>query len=42
MADVLLKVLSCWRYALHTYNYFFELHLPNRFIALHKPKWESL
>lgn len=39
---VLLRMLSSWRYALHIYNYPFELHLANQFIALRKPKRESL
>jgi len=42
MADVLLNMLSCRRYALHTYKYLFEFQLANQFIALRKPKWESL
>ena len=37
-----LQILSTWRYALHIYNFPFELHLANQFIALRKPKRESL
>jgi hypothetical protein len=38
----LLQVLSAWRYTLHIYNFPLELHLANQFIALRKPKRESL
>jgi anaerobic magnesium-protoporphyrin IX monomethyl ester cyclase len=37
-----LRILSAWRYALHIYNYPFELRLANQLIALRKPKRESL
>jgi radical SAM superfamily enzyme YgiQ (UPF0313 family) len=37
-----LKALSAWRYRLHIYSFPFELHLANQFIALRKPKRESL
>ena len=39
---VLLKTLSAWRYTFHIYSFPFELHLANHFIALRKPKRESL
>jgi hypothetical protein len=39
---VLLKLLSAWRYTLHIYGFPFELQLANQFIALRKPKRESL
>jgi len=39
---ILLKVLSAWRYTLHIYSKPFELHLAQEFIALRKPKRESL
>ena len=38
----LLQVLSSWRYALRIYGFPVELHLANQFIALRKPKRESL
>ncbi len=38
----LLKLLSSWRYALHIYSYPVELQWANEFIALRKPKRESL
>ncbi len=38
----LLQVLSAWRYAFHVYSFPFELQLANQFIALRKPKRESL
>jgi len=38
----LLKILSAWRYALHIYSFPFELQMANQFIALRKPKRESL
>jgi hypothetical protein len=38
----LLQVLSSWRYALRIYGFPLELHLANQFIALRKPKRESL
>jgi hypothetical protein len=37
-----LQTLSAWRYALHIYYFPFELQLANQFIALRKPKRESL
>jgi hypothetical protein len=39
---VFLQLLSAWRYALHIYALPFELHLAHHFIALRKPKRESL
>lgn len=39
---MLLRALSAWRYAFHFYSFPFELQLANRFIALRKPKRESL
>jgi hypothetical protein len=37
-----LKALSAWRYCLHVYSFPFELRIANQFIALRKPKRESL
>lgn len=39
---LLLKTISAWRYACHVYSHPFELHLAQQFIALRKPKRESL
>jgi len=39
---IFLQMLSAWRYKLHLYRFPFELHLANQFIALRKPKRESL
>jgi radical SAM superfamily enzyme YgiQ (UPF0313 family) len=39
---LLLKALSSWRYALGFYSFPFELAWAQRFIALRKPRWESL
>ena len=39
---IFLQVLSAWRYTLHLYRFPFELHLANQFIALRRPKRESL
>ncbi|HSY02498.1 MAG TPA: radical SAM protein [Acidobacteriaceae bacterium] len=39
---MLLRTLSAWRYAFHFYSFPLELQLANRFIALRKPKRESL
>ena len=37
-----LQALSAWRYTMHVYRFPFELHLAQQFIALRKPKRESL
>jgi anaerobic magnesium-protoporphyrin IX monomethyl ester cyclase len=39
---IFLQILSAWRYSLRIYSFPFELHLANQFIALRKPKRESL
>ncbi len=39
---LVLQALSAWRYTLHFYRFPFELRLANQFIALRKPKRESL
>jgi anaerobic magnesium-protoporphyrin IX monomethyl ester cyclase len=38
----LLKSLSSWRYALGIYDFPLELAWAQRFVALRKPRWESL
>jgi anaerobic magnesium-protoporphyrin IX monomethyl ester cyclase len=39
---VLLRSLSAWRYALGVYEFPFELQWAQKFVALRKPRWESL
>jgi radical SAM superfamily enzyme YgiQ (UPF0313 family) len=39
---LLLQALSAWRYRLRVYGFPFELQLAHQFIALRKPKRESL
>ena len=39
---VLLRSLSAWRYALGVYKFPFELAWAQKFVALRKPRWESI
>jgi len=39
---VLLRSLSAWRYALGIYEYPLELEWAQKFVALRKPRWESI
>ena len=38
----MLQTLSTWRYALGVYDYPFELEWAQKFVALRKPRWESI
>lgn len=39
---MMLKTLSSWRYAFELYGFPFELEWVQKFVALRKPRWESL
>jgi hypothetical protein len=39
---MLLKSLSSWRYAMGFYDFPLELAWAGKFVALRKPRWESL
>ena len=39
---LMLQTLSSWRYTLECYKFPFELIWAQKFVALRKPRWESL
>jgi anaerobic magnesium-protoporphyrin IX monomethyl ester cyclase len=39
---VMLRSMSAWRYALGVYRFPLELQLAQKFVALRKPRWESI